>query len=404
MKKATRNQTKAHNRKLILNIIYEKNNLSRADVARITGLTRTTVSDIVYELIAEGLVDEIGLGKSSGGKPPTLLGINKNARNILSVDLASGEFRGAIINLRGEIKYRAALPIEDPSGDAALDLVYELIDQLIKLADFPILGIGIGSPGLMNAEEGIVRTSVNLAWKDLPLVYLLKERYKKPVYIANDCQVSALAENCFGNFGHVNNLVLIKIGQGVGAGIVINQQLFHGDGFGAGEIGHVKVEENGELCACGNYGCLETRISSRSIRKRALQAAKEHPDCILNQIASNPNKIRMHEVIAAFQSGDPYIAKIVQEVSKDLAKAISFLITAINVHRIVIAGSISDFNEGLVEPIVDYLQASVLHLLLKDTEVVTSTLGIDIVLLGSAAMVLQNELGIFQADREDFRF
>lgn len=394
MKKATRKHTKAHNRKLILNIIYAQSDVSRADVARVTGLTRTTVSDVVAELIENGLIDEIGQGQSTGGKPPTLLAINEKARNIIGLDLASGEFRGAIIDLRGEIKHRVLLPIEDCSGEEAISLVYELIDKLLESADSPVLGIGIGSPGLMDAEQGIVRTSVNLEWKDLPLAQILQDRYQLPVYIANDSQVCALAENSFGENGNAKNLVLIKLGRGVGAGIVLNQLPYYGHGFGAGEIGHVKVDEDGELCGCGNYGCLETKISSRAIRKRAMWIARQYPESYLNEISANSEDITIEDIVEAFRLGDPYVAEIIQDVSIELAKALSFIVSVLNVERVVIAGSVSAFNQGLVEPIVDYLHASVLPAILQDTEVVTSSLGIDIVMQGAAAMVLQNELGI----------
>jgi len=283
VKKATKYQTKVHNRILILNIIYNQSNVSRAEIAKITGLTRATVSDIVAESIEEGLVLEKGQGQSSGGKPPTLLEVNAEAREIVGIDFASDEFRGAIFNLRGEIKKRLHFPIKGQLGEDALAIGIKLIDKLLEMSNLPVLGIGIGSPGLLNTEEGIVRTSVNLGWKDLPLGRILNDKYHLPVCIANDCNVSALAEQFFGKILNPKNLVLIKIGRGVGAGIVLDHKIFHGDGSGAGEIGHVKVDDNGELCACGNYGCLETKTSSPAIRRRAIHAASENPDSLLNK-------------------------------------------------------------------------------------------------------------------------
>lgn len=242
MLKATRAQTKAHNKTLILNTIYHSQGTSRADVARITGLTRSTVSDLVAEWIDEGVVQELGYGQSVGGKPPVLLGIIDEARHILGIDLASGEFRGAVIDLRGEIQHSVSLPIDSYPGSGALDVVYELIDQLLKASTSPVIGIGIGAPGLMDSERGIVLNAVNLDWKDLPLATTLEDRYQFPVYIANDTQISTLAEYNFGGSDKTSNLLLVKISRGVGAGLLINQQLFQGDGFGAGEIGHIRVE------------------------------------------------------------------------------------------------------------------------------------------------------------------
>jgi hypothetical protein len=248
MGKATRQQIKEHNTQLILKTVYDGEPISRAEIARSTGLTRTTVSDIVGILMAEGLVAETGVGPSSGGKPPVLLSIVGDSRFVIGVDLASTEFRGAVIDLRGKIRNRINLPIHDRSGDIALFLVYQLIDHLMKVAGRRALGVGIGTPGLMDTERGIVRNAVNLDWVDLELGRLLEERYNLPVYIANDCQVAALAEFTYGSGERASNLVLIRLGRGVGAGIVLNQRMYAGDGFGAGEIGHVKVVENGDLC------------------------------------------------------------------------------------------------------------------------------------------------------------
>ncbi|MEW5960964.1 MAG: ROK family transcriptional regulator, partial [Chloroflexota bacterium] len=258
--KATRQQTKEHNKRLIFKTIYDQGQISRADIARLTQLTRATVSSLVGELIEAGLVKEIGYEPSRGGKPGTLLSLINDSRSLIGVDLANSEFRGAVINLRGEVKHRLSWPIHDTNGEAALALVYELIDALAARADRPLLGIGIGTPGLMNPQRGLVRRAVNLDWADLPLGNLLEQRYDLPVYIANDSQVAALAEYTFGKGQNNSNLIVVKVGRGIGAGILLNGQLFYGDGFGAGEIGHIKIEEDGELCRCGNFGCLETSV------------------------------------------------------------------------------------------------------------------------------------------------
>ncbi|MEA3350272.1 MAG: ROK family transcriptional regulator [Chloroflexota bacterium] len=394
MEKATHKKTKAHNSRLILNTIYNQGEISRADIARTTGLTRSTVSKIVSGLMAEGLVKEIGQGQSSGGKPPTLLGVNGDAYDIIGIDLASGEFRGAIISLRGDIKYRQCLSVEGLSGKEALAVVFELTDQLLGLAKNPVLGIGIGAPGLMNPEDGIVINAVNLDWQALPMGQILSQRYQLPVSIANDCQVSALAEYLFGEHEPSTDLVVVKVGRGVGAGIVLNGAIYHGEGFGAGEIGHVKVEKNGVLCNCGNYGCLETKVSSRAIRRIAKIVAREHPDSALNQNVSKLDDITLDQIIRAYQHGDAHVEKIVQELAQDLAKALSFSVSVLNIQHVVIAGSVSGLGQGLVSLIDQYLHGSVLTPISENTEITISSLGVNIVTLGAAAIILQQELGI----------
>lgn len=395
MEKATRQHTKAHNQRLILNKIYHTPKISRAGVARMTGLTRSTVSENVSELILEGLVAEVGHGKSAGGKPPILLKVVDQARQIIGIDLASGEFRGAIVNLRGAIQHRINLPVENRSGEMAFELVYNIIDQLVAKVDTPLLGIGIGTPGLIDAGSGVVQNAVNLDWQNLAVADILKERYQLPVFIANDSQLSALAEYNFGESHRVPNLMLIKIGRGVGAGVILNQQLHYGDSFGAGEIGHIKVEENGELCRCGNYGCLETRLSSRYIRRKAKELALKNNDSLLSQFAATQKEISNEVILKAYQDGDPGVQAIVKEVGTRLGKALTYLVSLLDINRIVIAGSVSLFGDGLITPAIQELKAGTLSALSNNIEVHASSLGEDIVILGSAGMVLQNELGIF---------
>lgn len=394
MKKATRQQTKAHNSRLILKTIYDEGEISRADVARLTGLTRTTVSDAVAELIKDGLVAEVGLGPSAGGKPPTLLSVVDNSRYLIGIDLANSEFRGAVINLRGEIKHRLSLPIHDCDGEAALALVYDLIDELVAVADSPILGIGIGTPGLMDARRGVVRNAVNLDWHDLPLGDLLEERYELPVYVANDSQVAALAECTFGDSKDVSNVVLIKVGRGTGGGIVLNRQLYYGDGFGAGEIGHVTVVEDGELCRCGHYGCLETVTNSRAIVKRAQTIAENDPHSTLHQFATTQEEINTDIVLQAFEAGDEVLQSVIAEVGYYLGVAVANLVGALNVQGIVIAGSVARFGQALLEPIVQEVRRRSLAALADETRIEITSLGPDIVILGAAALLLTQELGL----------
>ena len=364
------------------------------DIARLTGLTRTTVSDAVAELIKDGLVAEVGLGPSAGGKPPTLLSVVDDSRYLIGIDLANSEFRGAVINLRGEIKYRLSLPIHDRDGDAALALVYELADELVAIADSPILGIGIGTPGLMDARRGVVRDAVNLDWHNLPLGDLLEERYELPVYIANDSQVAALAECTFGDSENVSNLILIKVGRGTGGGIVLNRQLYYGDGFGAGEIGHVAVVEDGELCRCGHYGCLETVTSSRAIVKRAQAIAKKDPHSTLYRFVATPEEINTDIVLQAFEAGDEALQPVIAEAGHYLGVAVANLVGALNVQRVVIAGSVARFGQALLEPTVQEVRRRSLAALANETRIEITSLGPDIVILGAAALLLTYELGL----------
>jgi len=393
--KATFQQTKAYNTRLVLKTIYDRDRISRADIARATGLTRPTVSDAVAGLRRRGLVEEVGQGPSAGGKPPILLSVVDDSRQAIGIDLASSEFRGAIVNLRGEIRHRATLPLDGRDGDVALALVYELIDRLIAASSSPLLGIGIGTPGLMDPMKGIVRQAVNLDWQDLPLRSLLKKRYGLPLYVANDSQVAALAEFTFGGDKAADNLVVIKVEHGIGAGIVLNGRLYYGDTFGAGEIGHVVVADNNLRCRCGNTGCLETVASNQAIIRRAQVVARDDPHSLLHQFAASPEEIGISEVCRAVEAGDEMMRQEIAVVGRYLGVAAANLIGVLSVQRVLIAGSVTCLGQPLLDAIRQEMIKRSLAVVARETRLGISTIGPEIVILGAAAQVLTQELGLF---------
>ncbi|HWQ15074.1 MAG TPA: MarR family transcriptional regulator, partial [Roseiflexaceae bacterium] len=162
--KATRQHTRNHNSALVLRAIYDNSLVSRADLARLTKLTRTTISDVVTELIDRGLVAEVGPGTSTGGRTPVLLSVVEDSRHLIGLNLRSGELAGAAINLRGEIRRRAWRPLTRRSAESVLPLICQVIDELIASASSPLLGIGVCTPGLIDAHAGVVRRAVNFGW------------------------------------------------------------------------------------------------------------------------------------------------------------------------------------------------------------------------------------------------
>ncbi len=322
MFKATHQQTKEHNRNLVLKTIFEHTSTSRAEVARITNLTRTTISDIVADLIAEGLVTEIGMGSSIGGKSPILISLVDDSRYVIGLDLANSQFYGAVINLRGETKATVSLPVDDCSGSEALALVYQIIDELTRGEHKPLVGIGVGTPGLVNTRDGVVVNAVNLAWINLPLAQLLQERYSLPVLVLNDSQAAAMGEYTYGEGSRAGeSLIVINVRHGIGAGIVIDGKLFQGDGGGAGEIGHVvAVHEGGLLCRCGNHGCLETVASTQAVLAHARRLVQM---AAFSGLPENPNGITLATLERDFAAGDPLAGQVVQEAARYMGIAIA---------------------------------------------------------------------------------
>ena len=375
IKKATHQQTKLHNRDLVLRTIFGQETISRADVARVTGLTRTTVSESVAGLLNEGLIREVGFGTSLGGKNPILLSVAADSRYLIGLNLAQDKFIGAVVNLRGEIKETVELPVPNQNGEDALQLVYEIFDQLLKKNWKPIVGIGVGAPGLVDTSAGVVVNAVNLDWRDLPLAHLLESRYGYPVTVLNDSQATAIGEYWYGGeHNQDGNLVVVNLKYGIGAGILINGKLFQGDGGGAGEIGHIVVQENGKLCRCGKYGCLETVASIRAV---------------LSQMQINhPEMDSLDAIQSAFQSGDSTARQIVLDAGRSLGNVLASLISTLNIQKIVLTGDMSCFGEDWLESVKQAMQKGTLTRMAESTQLELGKLDYRACILGASAFLL----------------
>jgi len=378
--KATHQQTRVHNERLVVRTLYDLGPISRAEVSRLTGLTRTTVSDVVASLLDEGVVREIGRGPSSGGKAPILLEVDDDARLVVGLDLGEEHFAGSLVNLRGEIRRTVALAVDGRDGDAALALVFDLLDRLLDGTTAPLLGIGIGTPGLVDSRTGTIRRAVNLDWRDLPLGEIVAERYAVPVNVANDSQAAALAEYTYAGGDRVPNLIAIRVGRGVGAGLILRGSLFQGDGSGAGEIGHVVVDDDGELCRCGRTGCLETVAGMRAIEARAAAATGRPTDLVA--------------VRTAIDAGESWAIAIADEAGAALGRAIAGLIGALDIRRIVLLGPVTDLGEPWLAAVRRDASSRALALLVDDIEIAVARPTTNVVIRGASALLVARELGL----------
>ncbi|MBX0328026.1 ROK family transcriptional regulator [Oscillochloris sp. ZM17-4] len=394
LEKATRQHTKDHNSRLVLRTIYEYGEISRAALARLTQLTRTTVSDVVGDLIARGLVEEVGHGATGVGRTPMLLSVVDDSRLVVAVSVTNDEIHGALVNLRGGLRQQARMTLTDHGGAAVLAMIYAMIDALARAAEQPLLGIGITTPGLIDPATGTVLRAINVGWEDLPLGALLQERYGLPASIANDSQTLALARYMFGEPVDTPNLVLIKVGQGIGAGIVLGGHLFAGDGYGAGEIGHMVVVDDGPPCKCGNRGCLETVASSAVILRQARALAAD-PASPLHGIAA----LTIDDVARAARDGDAGVRAIVEAAGRYLAIAVANIVSVLNVRQIVISGRVAPLGDLLGAAVRDELGRRTLPALAKGTLVEVVAMGPDAPLVGAAAPLLTYDLGLARLQR-----
>jgi predicted NBD/HSP70 family sugar kinase len=378
--KATHQRTRTFNQRLVLRALHDDSPLSRADLARLTGLTRTSVSDLVGSLIDDDLIEEIGRGRSSGGKSPILLRVAPDGRHVIGLDLGEAQFSGAVVNLRGEILRSIHVPLEGRNGDAAIELVCELVDAVRADDRSALLGIGIGAPGIIDTSTGTVRWSVNLDWAELSLGPLLERRYGVPVVVANDSHAAALAELTFFRRPRPNNLIVVRVGRGVGAGIILNGQLFQGDGYGAGEFGHISTRSGDTLCRCGRTGCLETMASMRAL----VDAAG----------AIEPTITDESTLAAAYLAGVTGVRQIVLEAAREIGVAVGWLIGVLNVRHVLLVGPVAEFGDEWLDEVRRYARSSVLATLSLDTQIEYGHVHDDVVVLGASALLMEQQLGL----------
>ncbi|MBC7298990.1 MAG: ROK family transcriptional regulator, partial [Demequina sp.] len=240
----TPEHARRHHRALVLRALYRGEGLSRADLAREVGLARVTISDLVADLVAEGLIVELGTRVDSRpGKPATVVDLNRAGFNVIALDLSKdATFGGAVTDLDGTVLHRHEVDVTGLTGQAAIDAVVAVLDALVAAATVPVLGVGVGSPGIVDAR-GVVLRAPDLGWADVPLQDVLERHSGLAVVVANDANAAALAERTFGTGD--DDMMLIRIGRGVGAGIVVGGALVQGANSAAGEIGHVVVGTDG---------------------------------------------------------------------------------------------------------------------------------------------------------------
>ena len=354
---------RGHNRSLVLQTLYRAGQVSRADIARETGLTRVTVSDLVAELITEGLVVETGQREDARpGKPATLLDLNRNAFQIIGIDLSEyAIFRGAVLDLDGQILHRSELPLPGATGTDATALVIRLAESLVAQATLPILGLGVGSPGIVDLA-GVVLSAPNLGWVGEDLQGILAARFGLPVVVANDANAAALAEHSFGDAD--SDMMLIKVGHGVGAGLLLDGTPLFGSRFAAGEIGHVVVGTDGGLeCVCGKHGCLETWLATPRLEKA---------------IAASP--ARRDEILT--------------EAGQRLGIALAPVVGALNLAEVVLSGPTDLLDGVLATATIETLRSRTMAEFHGDLTLRMTTLGEDIVMRGAAVMVLSGQLGV----------
>jgi len=370
------------NRSSILETIRCNGPVSRTQISEDLQVSLPTVMRIVDELMAEELVTEDGEKEWSGGRKRKRLCFNGSQHLVLGVDLGGTKIYGAVANFNGEVLHEIRFDYHETQAEESLELLYSVIDQLLAFAqstNLPVKGIGIGVPGIVQTETGIVSIAPALAWKDFPLKERLSKRYPYPIAVENDVNLAAFGEMWFGTCVEESNLVLLTIGTGIGAGIIINGAVYNGSQNMAGEVGYFLPDRTCLGQQYPGFGALEQLVSGTGIANRARQALRGiRPQEELDSLTA-------YEVFEAARRGEAWVKEVMDDTVDYLAQLIAAIATIFDPDVILLGGGVSRSADLLIEPICNRLQGT----LLVVPKVRSSRLGYRAAVMGAIAQLLR---------------
>lgn len=314
-------------------------------------------------------------------------------KSAVAVDIGGTTFSVAVVNERGEM---AALEEEETRASEGAEAVLGRIVSTIRrvmsngcMTNSDVVGIGMGIPGLHDRHQGVVLTSPNLKWENVPVRQWIGTAIGTEVYMDGDVRVAAIGEKYFGAAGGCDNFVFITLGTGIGSGVFIDGELYRGPGGYAGEVGHQTIVENGPLCGCGNYGCVETLAGNGGIVRRAIEALeKEEAPLLLQEVGGEPANITPAALYRAAQAGCSVSRRVLSDTGYYVGTAMANLVNVLNPERIIVGGGVAQAGEMILGPMRETIRKRAMRPNAGMVRVIPAQLGRNAGLLGAAAMVL----------------
>lgn len=375
----------------VLRLIWQEQRISRAEIAQRANLSRSTVSDVVGELLPTGLISEVGSGESRGGRRPIILEFRDDAAVILGVEMGAAHVGVALTDLRGRVLawHSREHPVRtDPVGTRAL--VAELCAACLADAaeGRPLVGIGVALPSPVDPSRPDHLSDVIMpAWQGHLGLDALTEQFGAPLMVDNDANLGALAEHWWGAGRGVDDFAYVKVATGVGCGFVIGGEVYRGATGVAGEIGHLAIAPHGKPCICGLRGCLATLVGAQALIERAAELVDAHPESTL----AGP-RLTIAAIESAALAGDAIARQVATEASEYLGIAVAGLLNLMNPALVVLGGDLANLGELLLEPVRETVRRRTLVSLVAAAELRTSELGPRSVAIGAATLVLKEAL------------
>jgi glucokinase-like ROK family protein len=380
------------NRSRAFEILKSSRILSRPALAQQTGLSRATIALLMEDLLRVGVAQYVGLGDSTGGRPPALLEFNPAAAYALGAAMRDHEWRIVVTDLDAFVLHRLDVAISGHSPESAVAALQSGVQTILAQVDAArvLPAIGVGTPGLVDMRSGVIKTAVDVGWFEAPIRDLVEAALERPAFVANRSKVGALAECWYSAAQGLNEIIYISIGTGVSAGIVHAGELYMGTNSSAGELGHVTILPDGPLCRCGNRGCLQQLVSEPAIADRTRARLREGAQSVLSEmVGDHPERISAELVFAAAEQGDRLAGAIVAETATYLGIAIANLVNLFNPQRIILGGPVGQMSQGMLPALLDEVRKRALSYPLSVAQIVPSALGADANAVGAAALVLR---------------
>jgi glucokinase-like ROK family protein len=383
---------KSFNKHAALDLIrFSANGMSRTDLAEKLGLTRAAISLIVNDLLESGVVQETESRSAPSGRPPIVLEVNPDRGLVGAIDMGATHMSIALADFTARIHQESEFPLEIKNGpelclaQADQNLRKMLADQGLSITDLSAVGVGV--PGPVITEAGmVVAPPIMPGWDHYPILSSLEKMWGCRVTLNNDAELGALGEWAYGAARGGKNIAYIKVGSGIGAGLILNNQIYDGTTGAAGEIGHLTIDENGPLCNCGNHGCLEAFAGGHAIAKQGQLLVKSGRRTLLSEIPLE--KIDAHDVAEAARRGDLHAQEILKRAGTFIGIAIAGLINLFNPSIIVIGGGVAQVGDILTNPIRQAVHERAMRASEQSVRITTGMLGRRALLIGATIQAI----------------
>lgn len=352
--------------------------ISRTDLADQMGLTRAAVTLIVNDLIENGVILEAESRAIPNGRPPVVLEINPKRGLVAAVDMGATHVNIALADFSAKIIGEIYFPLDIKQGpQVCLNEVNRLLRELVSRFEINIsqvMAVGVGVPGPVITDEGIVVSPpIMPGWDGYPIRAALEKEWGCPVSLNNDAELGALGEWGYGAGRGEKNLAFIKVGSGIGAGLIINQQIYGGTTGSAGEIGHLTIDENGPLCSCGNHGCMEAFAGGHAIALQAKKLVESGKRTLLSSVPLE--ELTAQEVAKAARLGDLHSQEIIMRAGTFIGIAIAGLVNLFNPGAVIIGGGVAQAGDLLTTPIRQAVRERSLRASEQGVHITTAMLG-----------------------------